>query len=242
MHYYKRNIGDYHKKAGRLSILQHGIYMLLMDAIYDREKFPTKAEAIEWVWASTAEEIEATGFVLQKFFTNGNGIYKQKRIQEEINAFHSRSEINTRIAIERETKRAKQRTKRARNDHESPPNHKPLTTNQLKNNVPTAQVKTPRSFPVPAQEIVNKWNEFALANNLPQVVKVTNTLRGQIRQRWADIPSLEKWDNFFSHISASNFLSGKVPASNGRSKPFRSTLLWITKETNFAKIAAGEYD
>ena len=111
-----------------------------------------------------------------------------------------------------------------------------------KDYVPTVQVKTPRSFPVPAQEIVNKWNEFALANRLPQVVKVTNTLRGQIRQRWTDIPSLDKWDNFFSHIAANDFLAGRTQPGNGRSKPFRSTLLWITKETNFAKIAAGEYD
>lgn len=29
MHHYRRNIGDYHKKAGRLSILQHGVYNLL---------------------------------------------------------------------------------------------------------------------------------------------------------------------------------------------------------------------
>jgi len=29
MHYFKRNIGDYHKKAGRLSMLEHGAYTLL---------------------------------------------------------------------------------------------------------------------------------------------------------------------------------------------------------------------
>ncbi|GAH88274.1 unnamed protein product, partial [marine sediment metagenome] len=38
------------------------------------------------------------------------------------------------------------------------------------------------------------------------------------------------------------FLSGKAPPGYGRNKPFRSTLLWVTKETNFAKIAAGEYN
>ena len=58
MHYYKRNIGDYAKKAGRLTILQHGVYNLLLDACYDREDFPTLEEAVDWVWASTAEEKE----------------------------------------------------------------------------------------------------------------------------------------------------------------------------------------
>ena len=41
MHYFKRNIGDYHKKAGRLSMLEHGAYTLLIDSCYDRERFPT---------------------------------------------------------------------------------------------------------------------------------------------------------------------------------------------------------
>ncbi len=32
MHYYKRNIGDYARKAARLTFQQHGIYCLLIDA------------------------------------------------------------------------------------------------------------------------------------------------------------------------------------------------------------------
>jgi len=88
MHYYKRNIGDYSKKAGRLSILQHGVYTLLIDACYDRERFPTRAEALDWVWAGTPEEIQAVDFVLSKFFTLKDGVYVQKRIAEEIEEYH----------------------------------------------------------------------------------------------------------------------------------------------------------
>lgn len=85
MHYYKRNIGDYSKKAGRLSILQHGVYNLLIDACYDREDFPTTDQAIDWVWASTPEEEDAVRFVLKKFFVEGqDGKWVQKRIAEEI--------------------------------------------------------------------------------------------------------------------------------------------------------------
>ena len=84
MHYYKRNLGDYAKKAGRLTMLQHGSYTLLIDACYDREKFPTMEEAIEWAWASTPDEVQAVQFVLSKFFTLENGVYVQKRIAEEL--------------------------------------------------------------------------------------------------------------------------------------------------------------
>lgn len=136
MHYYKRNLGDYAKKAGRLSMLQHGSYTLLIDACYDREQFPTLEEAIEWTWASTTEEVEAVTFVLRKFFTLEDDIYVQKRIQEEIAEYHNKAETNKRIAIERETLRAAKRTERtqgvdsaSKSGDEPPPNHKPRTTN-----------------------------------------------------------------------------------------------------------------
>lgn len=136
MHYYKRNLGDYAKKAGRLSMLQHGSYTLLIDACYDRERFPTLEEAIEWTWASSTAEIEAVEFVLRKFFDLEDGVYVQKRIQEEIAEYRAKSETNTRIAKERETKRAAGITKRSTvvngaspDKHDSPPNQEPLTKN-----------------------------------------------------------------------------------------------------------------
>lgn len=127
MHYYKRNLGDYAKKAGRLTILQHGVYNLLIDACYDREQFPTLEEAMEWVWACSEEEKEAVKFVLSRFFVEQeDGTWLQKRINETITEYHGMCQNNKRIATEREEKR----TKRARSVDEAPPNHKPLTTNQ----------------------------------------------------------------------------------------------------------------
>lgn len=137
MHYYKRNLGDYAKKAGRLSMLQHGSYTLLIDACYDREQFPTLEEAIDWTWASSTAEIEAVEFVLRKFFTLEDGRYVQKRIQEEIAEYHEKSTTNARIAKEREEKRKEASTNRARTvhehaeeKHEPPPNQEPRTNNQ----------------------------------------------------------------------------------------------------------------
>lgn len=88
MHHYRRNLGDYAKKTGRLSMLQHGAYNLLIDACYDRERFPTKEEAIDWAWASTADEVEAVEFVLRRFFDlQDDGTYMQKRVAEEIGLY-----------------------------------------------------------------------------------------------------------------------------------------------------------
>jgi uncharacterized protein YdaU (DUF1376 family) len=141
MHYYKRNIGDYSKKAGRLTMLQHGAYTLLLDACYDREIFPTREEALDWTWASTPEEIAAVDFVLGKFFTLEEKRYVQNRIRDELAGFHAIATTNQRIATERERKRKasstnrdleanEPSTKREPSVNEAPPNHKPLTINQ----------------------------------------------------------------------------------------------------------------
>jgi uncharacterized protein YdaU (DUF1376 family) len=133
MNYYKRHIGDYHKKAGRLSMLEHGAYTLLLDACYDREKFPTRDEAIDWCWARSTEEIAAVEFVLSKFFTLEGGVHVQSTISENITQYHENALKNKQIAIEREEARRLKREQavhdQARTVHESPPNHKPLTNN-----------------------------------------------------------------------------------------------------------------
>lgn len=170
MHYYKKNIGDYHKKAGRLTMLQHGAYTLLMDSCYDREEFPTLEQAIEWVWASTTEEVEAVKFVLGRFFTLDNGVYIQDRIEDEIEKYHRNAKTNQRIAIEREAKRKKKCTNRTNSVNEpiteekqtvneAPPNQEPrtknqepLTTNQLKKTSPAKAGND-------VLEIFNYWKE-----------------------------------------------------------------------------------
>lgn len=138
MHYYKKNIGDYAKKTGRLTMLQHGAYTLLLDSCYDRERFPTLQEAIEWSWASTEGEVEAVKFVLSRFFTlDKDGCYVQDRILQELLEYHAKADTNKRIAIERETKRKEKNTNRGQPVNEPPPNQEPLTTNQKPKNTKT---------------------------------------------------------------------------------------------------------
>jgi uncharacterized protein YdaU (DUF1376 family) len=130
MHYYKRNLGDYAKKAGKLTMLQHGSYTLLIDACYDREQFPTLEQAIEWTWATTEDEINAVKFVLDRFFRlDKDNQYVQPRILEELLDYHKKADKNKEIAIEREAKRKQYSTNRAQVVNESSPNHKPITNN-----------------------------------------------------------------------------------------------------------------
>lgn len=157
MHYYKRNLGDYAKKTGRLTMLQHGAYTLLIDSCYDRETFPTLEQALNWTWASSEAEIEAVKFVLSRFFTlDKDGCYVQDRILCELLEYHAKADTNKRIAIERETKRKEKSTNRVPVVNEPPPNHKPLTINHKP--ITNKNTATPVATPVGVSESV--WQEF----------------------------------------------------------------------------------
>lgn len=165
MHYYKRNLGDYAKKCGRLTMLQHGAYTLLIDSCYDREVFPTLEQAIEWTWASTEQEIEAVKFVLSRFFKlSDDGTYVQDRILTELLEYHAKADTNKRIAIERETKRKQESTNRAPGVNEPPPNHKPITNNQepVIDAAPKGTAKAKRLSP--DWQLPKAWGEWTLEN------------------------------------------------------------------------------
>jgi uncharacterized protein YdaU (DUF1376 family) len=157
MHYYKRNLGDYAKKTGRLTMLQHGAYTLLIDSCYDREVFPTLEQAIEWTWASTEAEVDAVKFVLGRFFTlDKEGQYVQDRILEELLNYHKNADINKRIAEEREAKRREKSTKREQVVDEAPPNQEPITINQ------EPKVKTQRGSRLPTDwTLPDEWADWA---------------------------------------------------------------------------------
>ena len=225
MHYYKRNIGDYHKKAGRLSLLQHGVYTILMDAIYDREKFPTKEEAIDWCWASTPEEVAAVDFVLGKFFVNGDGIYRQKRIEEEIKSFAEFCERQKEKG--KKGGRPKGENKpggiikepagflkepgetQSKAEQSLPTNHNPPRVDKpTLDNSPNGESGNSKSSPVPYQKIIDLYHECC--PKFPRVVKLTEKRKKAIRARWKDdADNLEFWESYFKHAAMSKFLNGQ---------------------------------
>lgn len=244
MHYYKRNIGDYHKKAGRLSILQHGAYTLLIDACYDRERFPTLEEAIDWAWAFSDEEKQAVEFVLRKFFTLEDGFYVQARIMEEIDAYHENNKTNKRIAIEREEKRRAllnaSSTNREHDVNEPSPNHKPLTinqepvtSNQLNPDSKESVVSAKAFTPCPHLEIIAAYNRI-----LPELQAViperwAGARADALKSRWRESPKhqrIEFWERFFTELRRWPFYMGE------NDRQWKADLGWIVKRTNFDKL------
>jgi len=144
VHYYKKDIGQYYKKAGRLTMLQHGAYTMLMDSCYDREIFPTLEQAIDWCWASTDEEINAVKFVLSKFFTEENNVFTQTHIVEVLDKYHENAATNKAIALKRE---ADKRTKREQSVNDSTTNEHLITNKELRTNNNKLKTKDQNTLP-----------------------------------------------------------------------------------------------
>lgn len=203
MHYYKRNIGEYAKKAGRLTMLQHGSYTLLMDACYDRECFPNYEQAIEWTWASTDAEIDAVKFVLSRFFKlNESGQYVQNRIHEELQVYQKNAETNKRIAQERETKRKQNSTNRAListnrepDVNEPPPKHKTIN-NKQETIKEIKETTTPDGVLVPDQN--ETFNEFW--QRYPKSMRKTS--KSKCLEVWKRKKLSTQAKAIFDHLSA----------------------------------------
>lgn len=214
MHYYKRHIGDYAKKAGHLSPLEHGVYNLIIDSYYDREQAPTMAEAIRWARARSDDERAAVAVVLAEFFTLDGDVYRQNRIEEELAAYHGKAKINQQIAIQREEQKRlrKQRaesTEQARETHEEntnrartvhdaytsgQPNHKPLTTNQepedkVKTTVPpdgeTRVVPIRDSVAGQVQEVFTYWQQQRGKQRAKLDDKRSKAIRGRLKDGYS---------------------------------------------------------
>ena len=250
MHYYKRNLGDYAKKAGRLTMLQHGAYTLLIDSCYDREVFPTLEQAIEWTWASTEAEVDAVKFVLSRFFSlTKDGEYVQDRILEELLQYHKNADTNKRIADEREAKRREKSTKREQSVNEASPNQEQLTINH-KPNINTIQSGA-KLLTCPHQEILKLYQKHLPHLTQPRVWE--GARQSNLKNRWIQASQksdfsdgyttleggLVWWDEFFQYIAKDTKLFSGFESNN---RTWRPDLVWIVNASNFQKIIDGKYE
>ena len=240
MHYFKREIGDYYKKAGRLSMLEHGACTLLTDACYDREQFPTLQEALDWTWASSEEEIQAVTFVLSRLFRLEDGIYINDEIQNSIDKYHKNATTNQRIAREREQKRkvkltngVDNSTNRAQgvdeslnNSNESPPNQEPLTINHKPI---TIKEKKPSQSEIDIDDIFKFWK---LTLNKTETAKLTKERKKKILDRLNENYTVEEIKHAITGCTQSAYHMGK----NENGKIYDSLELILRSGENLEKF------
>ncbi len=87
MHYYQHNIGDYARDTGHLTILEHGIYRLILDWCYLNEKPITTEQAMRIGRGNPTE----TQSVLSEFFLPTDIGWEHKRVAFEVAAYNAKS-------------------------------------------------------------------------------------------------------------------------------------------------------
>lgn len=88
MNYYERHLGDYARDTAHLSLLEHGVYTLLLDRYYATEQGIPVDQAHRLARARTDEERAAVDVVLAEFFhieENPSGsVWVNSRVEEEL--------------------------------------------------------------------------------------------------------------------------------------------------------------
>lgn len=90
MHYYQRNIGDYARDTGHLTVIEHGLYMLLLDWYYLNERPITDREVTR---LSRGHRDEALT-VLCEFFKETEDGWVHSYADREIAKYHAKAERN----------------------------------------------------------------------------------------------------------------------------------------------------
>lgn len=84
MNYYERHLGDYAKDTGHLSLLEHGVYTLLLDRYYATESGIPEEQAHRIARARSADERAAVDVVLAEFFRLEGNLWVNGRVEEEL--------------------------------------------------------------------------------------------------------------------------------------------------------------
>lgn len=84
MNYYEHHLGDYAKDTAHLSMLEHGAYRLLLDRYYGTEQGIPADQAHRVARARSRDEKAAVDVVLNEFFTLTDGVWINKRAEQEI--------------------------------------------------------------------------------------------------------------------------------------------------------------
>lgn len=109
MNYYERHLGDYARDTVHLSLIEHGVYTILLDRYYATEAPIPVDQTHRICRARTREEREAVDAVLREFFAQEDDGWHSARCDAEIARFRE-------SVPDREARRAnaKERQRRAR--------------------------------------------------------------------------------------------------------------------------------
>jgi uncharacterized protein YdaU (DUF1376 family) len=157
MNYYARHLGDYAKDTAHLSMLEHGAYSLLLDRYYSTEQGIPQSQAYRVARARSKEEKLAVDAVLDEFFILDNGIWINRRAEEEI----TKAKAKAKVAQENGSRGG--RPKKDKPESNSYPSGYQNETEEKPSGFSVGSQKETQSNPAKSYPIAN--NQEPIANN-----------------------------------------------------------------------------
>jgi uncharacterized protein YdaU (DUF1376 family) len=259
MHYYQFNIGDYARDTSHLSVIEHGIYRLLLDWCYLNEK-PIPTDKALRIGRGHPDETQS---VLSEFFSLSEDGWQHNRVAAEVSKYRKKAETNRKNGVKGGRPITEKNPAGSQSEPNRNPNQEPITNNQKKDYGANAPLSSPPKNdgenaesvagkthlpPCPIDEIVSEYH-----NRLPSLPRVLvrnakrdGLIRGRWREAFADGKFTDRADGmglfceFFDHVSGSRFLTGRADSKPGV-PPFCADLEWLMRPTNWAKVVEGKY-
>jgi len=255
MHHYSYNIGDYRRKTGHLTLLEHGIYRSLIDTYYLDENplCLDKAKLMRSHSVRTPEEKEAFDNILADFFTETPEGYRHNHIEKELQKIYDKSE-KARISAKSRWRRQKDQEASETSQNMQDECERICKTCERiesececsafvmlpKTQDPRPNPSAPKVAPnCPVKQIADLYNETV--EILPKWRVLSADTKKNISARWKEHESfrdIKKWGNLFKYCDRNLFLSGRRDGVTD----WNANLAWIVKAANFAKILNRNYD
>ena len=243
MNSYEFHIGDYYRRAKNLSQTEHYIYRSLIDEYYLAETpFPPDDDrSIMRLIGLTTDQQEDLSYILKRFFTLQDDGWHHSHIEDQLNKIYAKSEKARASAAVRWDKHNANgmRTQCERNANGMLPSNPltPLPSNPIKD----ARGKTSaKSTPVPYSKIIDLYH-----NTLPMCPRVkvlTDPRKKTISARWKNgCDGLKFWEDYFTHVKKSRFLTGRAEPRDASRKPFVADIDFLIRESTIVKTQEGKY-
>lgn len=164
MNYYSHNIGDYAQATMHLSLIEDAIYSRLLRRYYAEEAaiVDDVQQVCRWVGARSEEERAAVSLVLREFFILEEGYWHNKRADEEIAAYQSKSAKAASSAAKRWGGNANPKQSECEGNANAMPKHtegnanqEPITNNQEKKEYPPTPRKRGKSAVAPGLTVID---------------------------------------------------------------------------------------
>ena len=225
MHYFQFNIGDYASHTSRLSPMEDLAYRRLLDLYYLNEQPLNGCVTDVAREIGLVEHALAVEYVLTKFFTLEENVFKQKRIDLEIKKYKSnaknKSKAGKASAKARRTKASEVVTPVEQTLNTTPTpeqlnsNHKPLTINQepLTNNQLVTKDVKPAKASNDALEIFNYWKDVMKKG--PTTTLSAKRMK-KVKERLAEGKTVEFIKQAIYGCSITPHNNGTDPKGNGQ--------------------------